>query len=86
MKGRQVIFNGCLSQQSCFNPDLNNHDKDRQIAAFHLLRFQSKSLGVMPAAVKGLGGFSLGEITYLLLALPSEKQGTAISAFIINEG
>lgn len=60
-----MVFNGCLSLQSPFNPDLANHDKEGQITAVHLLRLKSKSLGVMPAAVKGLGGFLLGEITYL---------------------
>lgn len=54
------LAGGFQWQQSCFN-----HDKEGQTAVVHLLRLQSKSLGVMPVAVKGLGGFSLGEITYL---------------------
>lgn len=52
-----MVFNGCLSPQNCFNLGLTDYDKEGQTAVVHLLRLQSKSLGVMPAAVKGLGGF-----------------------------
>lgn len=52
-----MVFNGCLSPQNCFNLDLTDHDKEEGQTAVVHLRLQSKSLGVMPAAVKGLGGF-----------------------------
>lgn len=77
LEGQHVVCNGFLSPQGCFNVSSTGHDKgEGQAAMVNLLRLQSKILGDMPVAVKVLGGFLVGEGTYLqLLSCFTHQEG-----------